>query len=77
MQIVKQKRNYWRVEPGTTSQSYATLELMSDYDNNDCWQFGWHVRLRDRDGAIIGWRGVYPTGKAAADAAIAHLTPEN
>ncbi len=77
MQIIKQKRNHWRVEPDSTDQPYASLELRSAFDADKVWQYGWHVMVRDRDGAIIGWRGVYPTGKAAADAAIAHLTPEN
>ena len=74
MQIIKQKRNYWRIEPGTTAMPYATLELTSGYDNQDHWQYGWHVRLRAPDGAIVGWGGVYPTGKDAASAAIALLT---
>jgi|KBSMisStandDraft_5_1062788.scaffolds.fasta_scaffold213567_5 hypothetical protein len=74
MQIVKQKRNYWRVEPGSTEMPYATLELTSDYDTKHKWQHGWHVRLRAFNGLVTGHGGVYPTKDAAATAAVALLT---
>jgi len=74
MQIIKQKRTYWRVEPGSTALPYASLELTNDYDNDRKWTRGWHVRLRSPDGRITGHGGVYPTSKSAATAAIALLT---
>ena len=75
MQIIKQKRTYWRVEPGSTALPYASLELTNDYDNDRKWTRGWHVRLRNAGtGTIISHCGVYPTKDAAATAATALLT---
>jgi hypothetical protein len=74
MQIIKQKRTYWRVEPGSTARNYATLELTAAYNAHNEWQHGWHVRLRNSAGTIISHCGVYPTKDAAATAATALLT---
>jgi len=74
MQTVKHKRNYWTVEPGIAAAPYASLELGADYDNTNVWTYGWHVRLRDRDGLTIEHGGVHATRKNAAAAAIALLS---
>ena len=73
MQIIKQKRTYWRVEPGSTDQPYATLELTSGFADGN-WQYGWHVRLRSPDGKVTGHGGVYATPKMASTVAIELLT---
>jgi len=74
MQIIKQKRNYWRVEPGNTSQPYATLEKTCDYDATGKWLGGWHVRLRDKNGRITGKGKCHKTANIAAVEAIELLT---
>jgi hypothetical protein len=74
MQIIKQKRNHWRVEPDSTDQPYASLELRSAFDADKVWQYGWHVMVRDRDGLVIGHGGVHATAKNAAAVAIALLS---
>ena len=73
MQIIKQKRTYWRVEPGSTAVPYATLELTSAFADGN-WQYGWHVRLRDPNGIITSHEGVYARRETATAAAIAALS---
>ena len=58
MLTVKRSKNSYTVETGLSGISYyATLERVTDFDNNGKWIHGWHVRLRDNASGLIARNG--------------------